>query len=324
MRRYRLLLPLLALLAGCDGGPPIPETDLRLTVVSGAEPVAPGQGFPLTVVRVWDKTLLPSEWSDAVLSPLVLRLVDATRREDGARVEETRRYRAYAFGLGDVLVPAPTFVARPRAGGLEQRVAADGLRIRVRPAVDPEAPGTPEIPDDLLEERARWGPWALGGAALTALVLAAILVRRRRRAPPSVPSVPVAGPPPETPDAAALRALAGLRTDATDAPDGLRATFSAASDVVRTYVGLRFGVRAMERTSEELLRETPAGGASGASVREGLRGVLAPCDAVKFANVLPSLEARAHLFAAAEGFVRATAAGGAASGPAVRAGERAS
>ena len=191
----------------------------------------------------------------------------------------------------------------------------------MRPTVDPEAPGTPEIPDDLLEERARWGPWAIGGAVLTASVLAAIVVRRRRRAPTPVPSVPVAGPPPETPDAAALRALAGLRADAADAPDGLRATFSAASDVVRTYAGLRFGVRAMERTTEELLRETPAGGASGASVREGLRGVLAPCDAVKFANVLPSLEARARLFDAAEGFVRASAADGAASGPAARVGE---
>jgi hypothetical protein len=62
------------------------------------------------------KALVPTAWTTA-RSPLVVRLEGTTRRED-ARVEETRRYRGYAFSRTDVLVPAAArrAPARGRAG----------------------------------------------------------------------------------------------------------------------------------------------------------------------------------------------------------------
>ena len=54
-RRLLLLLVVAALPPACGGGAPIPDEDLPLRVTAGAEEVALGKAFPLTVVRVWSR-----------------------------------------------------------------------------------------------------------------------------------------------------------------------------------------------------------------------------------------------------------------------------
>ena len=74
----------LALLAACTRHDPIAaeELALRVALPAGLERVPFGQSFPLEVMRVWEKDLVPGEWDDRALAPLVVRLEEVTLRED--------------------------------------------------------------------------------------------------------------------------------------------------------------------------------------------------------------------------------------------------
>lgn len=286
------LLPCLALLAACGDRSPIPEEDLALHVTVGAGEIELGRAFPLTVVRVWSRELTPAVWRDDLLAPLALKPVDVSQREDDERVEETRRFSAYAFVAGDVTVPAPSFHARPRAGGPERVVAGKPLALTVRPALDPKHPGPVEWPDGPLRPAFPWLPWTAGlGVALVAFVL---FLRRRRRTPAPPAPAPVASPPAPGPAERALERLAALRSRASGAAEPF---YVEAAAIVRDYVGERFRVRAAEMTSEELVAALPAG---------RLATFLRICDLVKFAGARPGPDARAHVLDHAEAIVRET------------------
>lgn len=269
-----------ALLAGCGSGAPIPETDLLLSVTPGAFEVELGKPFPLTVVRVWRKDLDPGAWSDKALAPLAVKLEEETRRDDGTRVEETRRYLAHAFSLDDVVVRSLKLVALPKDGGAERKVSATGFRIRVKPALDPESPGPPELPGEPPPSRT----WMWGGVG--ALAVALVLFLALRRKPKSPEPAPVAAPPPPpSPRDRALERLSG-------------ASVEAAAEIVREYVAEARGVRALEMTTEQLLAAMPS---------QALAKVLGPADLVKFAAHAPTASERDAVLASAEALVRETA-----------------
>jgi len=167
-RRFRALA--LLFLAACNR--PVSEHPLRFE--TDVDEVALGARFELSVVRTWDEGGKPVEWESGALA---LRLRETEVREAGGRVEETRRYDAYAFSEIDV----------------------PGLDVAVRRAVDPAAPGDPERP---APPRAAW-PWWV--AAALVLLAGAVLLRRRRPAPG------VGATPEEPPRESALDKLAALR-----------------------------------------------------------------------------------------------------------------
>ena len=81
-----------------------------------------------------------------------------------------------------------------------------------------------------------------------------------------------------------------------------------ASNVVREYVRDRFGVPALEWTTEELMADpwTAASPTATAASRELVAGVLTSCDLVKFALAASSPADRDRLLDAAEAFVTHT------------------
>ena len=275
MRRFFLL----ALLAGCGPKPPIPKTDLLLDITPGTLEVQPGEPFPLTVTRVWQKDLVPSEWSDKALAPLAVRLEEETRRDDGARIEETRRYVAHAFSLKDVLIRGVKLVALPKDGGPERKVSATGFRIRVRPALDPEDPGPPELPGEPPASRG----WMWGGAGAFVLLAFLFLALRRKARPVALVPEPAPPPPEVAPHERALERLRRL------------AAVEGAADVLREFLLEAKGIRALEKTTEELLRVVPA---------PSLAKVLTTCDLGKFAALALTPPERADVLASAEAFVR--------------------
>ena len=262
-----VFVALLVLAAGCSRQPPIP--DRPLLVSAGVETVLLGQAFPLTVVRTWSKARTPLEWSDRTLAPLAVKLIEASRREDGQRVEETRRYRAYAFRPGEWTEP---------------------VALRVEAALDPERPGDPELPT-APPDAARW-PWVLAG-----MVLVAVLLLRRRRRRPEV--VPVTAPAPEAPPGPHLRALERIEALRARRPDGreqIQAFYVEATGLLRDYIGERFGESTEIETSEELIASHP-----------DLRAPLRHCDLVKFARHVPSDAERERMLDEAATFVRGSA-----------------
>ncbi|MDJ0974964.1 MAG: hypothetical protein QNJ98_10930 [Planctomycetota bacterium] len=295
MRRGGVLLLLTLALAACGEAPAIPPVDLQLTVQADTENVELGRAFPVTVVRVWHTALEPEPFDDAMLAPLSLVLESSTRTEDGTRVMETRRFRAYAFTRRDVVVRSPVFRARSAEG--EVRVAkADSLRLRVEPLLDPDATGEPELPGGPLPERTNWTPlWILLAVALAATATFGFV--RRREHPGEAPPEPA--PEPKR-DGWAQVELDALRAEARDDPEALRATTYAIGRLARRFAAATYDLRTRERTTPEIVRAARGAASVPAPAREHLASLLPACDLVTFGAFPSSPAARDALFDEAE------------------------
>jgi len=286
-----------ALAGACRRAPAPAGEDLAIRVDAPSGEVAFGQAFPLTVVRTWSPELIPEEWSDEALAPLVIRVLESTTREDQRRVEATRRCLAHAFRRGEVVVPPIAFRARPTDGSAERVATAPELRLRVRSALAAGEPGPPELPGGPLPYPTRWLPWTAAAAlALAALALVGWRATRRRR--PVEPLAPEPLPPAVPPHVRALERLERLRAHEPSDDDANEAWHVEAATIVREYVGERFSVRALERTTSELLPAAPE------AHRPLLADVLRRCDRVKFAAKRPGAEERSPLIETAASFVK--------------------
>lgn len=304
MKRVALLA--VALAAACADGPPLPPGDVLLQVSAQADEVELGRAFPLTVQRAWNAGLVAEDWDSERLAPLALELEDTRRRERGGRVEETLRYRAYAFELGAVSVPAASFAAKARDGGAELTATSEAFEMRVRGVIDAQAPGDPELPGD--PPPAPF-PWLPVGVSVAVLAAATFLVARGRRKPsPEAPA-----PPPPRVDRSHERALArleALRSAPSEALADVQAFHVEAAATLRAYLHERFAAGTPQMTTEELVDAPVAEHVSGEQ-QARLAGVLRECDLVKFARAAPGAGERGALLDAACAFVRATAGGAA-------------
>ena len=119
--------------------------------------------------------------------------------------------------------------------------------------------------------------------------------------------------------ALALAALGRLDAERLDTPEKIDAFYVRVSRILRRYLDWRFGLRAAQRTTEEVLREASAREAV-AGHRGALGAFLASCDRVKFAGHRPESGEASTALDNATGFVRDTA-DAAVRVPAVRAAE---
>ena len=273
MRRRLCLLPLLVLAAACGDGPPIGNVPLRITAKVQQVPL--GKAFPLEVVRTWSKGAAP-DWNDETLAPLQVRLVERSRRENADRVEETRRYEAYAFSLADLAEP---------------------VELRVTRALDPTAPGPAELPAAPLSGATPWAALLATALGAMALLLYVRRLRKPLRTPEVQPGVSEAAPGPHV---RALERLERLRAQQPAGHDELQAYYLEASGLVRDYARERFALMTAVLTTEELLARS--------THRAVLAEVLGHCDLVKFARHAATAPERKSMLNGAETFVRETSA----------------
>jgi len=285
--RIPAILLCLGLAACGDGrGPSLKDLEIRIEADRGE--IELGKGFPLAVVRTFDRDLVPAEWSDASLAPLVVRPVSVVSSESAGRIEERRTFVAYAFRLEEVRIPPPRLEATPRGGGPPRSVAGRGLSLRVIPALDPRNPGKPEPPGPRPGPPGRSAAWTAILAALLVGGAALLLLRRRGPAPP----------PPVPPAERALGRLRALRTDMDPGEfhDGLSA-------LLREFLSARFALRTRERTTEEILAAPETAHALGPDAHGALAGILARCDLARFAGERPRPDALARARDDAAAFV---------------------
>ena len=168
----------------------------------------------------------------------------------------------YAFGLADVTEP---------------------IEVDVERALDPDAPGPPELPGGLLPEPFSW--WlALGLTALAAFLLWPL------RPAPALVAAP-APPPTPPPQRQALERLARLRTLGPQTRDETQSFYGEATGLLRDFIG-----DAAVLTSDELIAR-----------HEPLAGPLRHCDFVLFARHSPAAAERERMLDGIEAFVRETA-----------------
>lgn len=165
--RWRPILALAALGAGCAPRPPIGGAVPGLQVVVPGDGVEFGMPFPLTVVRRWPEGSRVPPFDPTTLTPLVVVPAGQTRRSDGTRVEETLRFTARAFERGALTLTASFEL--PGAGGGAQVVTAPPTTLTVRSALAAAANANPaeaELPGDVLLEGGNRAVWMFAGVEI--------------------------------------------------------------------------------------------------------------------------------------------------------------
>ncbi len=150
--------------------------------------------------------------------------------------------------------------------------------------------------------RENW-PWVAGGVAGVAILTAIIvmLVRRARR-----PKKAVLAPEPEKPlHVRTLLALEEIEKKKLCQQGLVKQYHSETTDILRGYIEERFGVPAMESTTDDLLGALRMS-SMGASQREQLANLLRMADMVKFAKWTPLLTENEQLMAGAIKLVQQT------------------
>ncbi len=334
MRSAALLLALLALLAvlpaAAAAAPDAPDaprgggapptltaeaTDGPLTARLSVTPARPAPGTPVDLVIVAAVAAdVGADPTVAVAWPDVLGALTTALGEDVVEVESARvaadgrsfvaRLRFYDEGA-HALPPLPVRVTR--GGERLAEVSLEGVTLQIDVDVPADAEPAPARDALPLVVPPPPVPWTLLGAAalmLAAIVVAVFLWRRRARA---------AAPPPP-PVAAHEKALAALRSLAARAlPEHgeVEPYFVALSEILRSYLEDRFGLRAPEQTTEEFLAEVSQTAAGRRAIegahRDVLREFLTRADLVKFARARPAEDECAAAGRSAEQFVTDTA-----------------
>jgi len=196
-----------------------------------------------------------------------------------------------AFELGQLEIPSFD-VAVTAADGSEETLATNPVGVEVASVGADESGDIRDIrgPLEIPLGALRLALWIL----LPLLVAGLLWVLARRLRPKREAARSVPAQPPRPAHDIALEALAALERSPLLERGQVKEYHIEASDILRTYVGARFGVDALEMTTHEVLSALASTGANGRFL-EGLGAFLDQCDLVKFAKVRPSADAARHV-----------------------------
>lgn len=236
----------------------------------------------------------------------------------------TRQAQVYDLDMlvsGEYSVPAITirYVDRRKDDAEEaaSELSTEPFTITVASLLegefDPQQFHDVKPPATLVADRT-WGwAWVTAGV-LAGLAGAGLLVRYfvgRSQRPRSVSVIP--------PHEWALRQLRELVAAKLIEAGRVQEFYFRLSEIVRTYIELRFGLMAPERTTEEFLAELRSSDALSADRKALLEEFLEACDMVKFALYEPATEEIERAFNAARDFVQQSVPASVATSPSARA-----
>jgi hypothetical protein len=241
--------------------------------------VTVGQRFAVTYRISAPDSLVPvlRDRVDAARCRFVSMSWDDSRAP--GRLDRTATVVLIPAALDSVVVPPLAFdFVSPQGDTL--RAWSDGFEIpirRIATASDDPRGLKPqwEVPPDY----AKWAALALAGVAAVALV---VWWLRRRRA-----RVEAAPEPRLPPDYVALAELERIAAMGLVERGEIKTYYTLVADVVRRYIGERFHVESMDRTTPELLDEL----AQRRIDADGLAALLREADLVKFAKHRPDVAA---------------------------------
>jgi hypothetical protein len=208
------------------------------------------------------------------------------RTEEKVSPTETRlRIRLAAFRLpGEVEIPA--LRVQYQEEGRVESLSTEAMPVQIVTSLTPEVTEIHDIkePIDLMVPR----DFRLLGWLLLALLLALVaylIYRKLRKEPPPV-ETPVPAPPLPPPDVEAEAALRRLAEKGLIGKGELGAFYTELSEIMKRYVGRRFDIPYLERTTSEVLVDLRPK-KLGAEPISDLRAILDASDLVKFAKFLP-------------------------------------
>ena len=232
--------------------------------------------------------------ADAALSSLtVLNQIEAAPKPlpDGS-IEETRTLVVAAYKTGRQEVPAVKVLTRD-ASGHEETTSSAPMSFDVA-SVLKEGETTPaDLKHPItMAERLVW-PWAVLGLLLLAAAAYLVWRRRRRRPAPALPAVPP--PPPRPEHEIAYEELQQLLASGRLERGETKAFYIELAEILRRYLGRRFGIDTFERTTFEILETLRTARVQSNALTLAAQ-CLGSCDLVKFAKYVPDRdETRRHV-----------------------------
>jgi len=282
--------------SGGDGGAgeaPDPDAPTVAARVDMAEAHV-GDPVHLEVVAIAKSAVPVNLPSTLELGPFSL----LDRKESEQNLGDGRIRRVFtltvaAYEPGPKEVPAieVTYLG-PRGDVRTARTSPVAIKIGSLIANEPEPAIKDAAPPVSVVEENLWPAYAAGGlvAAGFGALLTIAIVRRLRARRGERP-----GPPPRPAHEVALERLDRLGAYGFLENADNRPFYFAVSEVIREYLGARFGFDSLELTTDELVAQLRR--SSGREIVVGeIQGWLSACDLVKFAKISPSAaEARGAL-----------------------------
>jgi hypothetical protein len=264
-----------------SGGSPV-----TLEVSADRSSVTVGDPVTLTfrLRHAKDVSIVTFDADRALAALEVLDQKEGTPRVlDDGRVEEIHTVTVAAFETGAKELASVRVIYKD-AAGREGSIAARRIPITVT-SVLTEGQNEPadlkkpaEMPGSAL-----W-PWMLLAALLVAALVAFLWWRRRRRRPEGETALPAA--PPRPAHEIAYAELQRLLSTNLLEKGAIKEFYIELAEIIRRYLGNRYGIDTFDRTSSEILeslRMVRAPVKAMAMVSE----FLSACDLVKFAKYLP-------------------------------------
>ena len=253
-----------------------------------------GDPIHLEVVAIAKSSVPVNLPSTLELGPFAL----LDRKDSEQALGDGRMRRLYALTVATyapgqkAIPPVEVTYLGPRGDVRTVRTAPVPVKIASLIANEPEPALKDAAPPVAVMVQNLWPAYAAGAlvaAALGALVTFLIVrrLRARRGARP--------GPPPRPAHEVALEKLDRLGAYGFLENADNRPFYFAVSEVIREYLGARYGFDSLELTTDELMSELRRQ-AGRELVMSEIEGWLAGCDLVKFAKISPSAsEARGAL-----------------------------
>ena len=278
--------------------------------VTPAEPVI-GDALTLTLEVVAEPAveLLMPEFGEALGRFEIIDFAPSERIDADGRTVARQIYRLQPARSGPQSIPPlrVEFVDRrpgrspAPAGEDAYEILTERLRLEIAPILAADAPlELRPVHGDLGPRRGPLGPawmWALGALVFAGILApfawrayAAARARRRQRSAYEV----------------ARQALDGLLAGGRPDAERMDAFYVALSQIVRTYLEDRFGLRSPELTTQEFLTEMGRSPDLARSHQQLLRDFLTQADLVKFAGHRPEATVVGESIASAERFLEET------------------
>lgn len=297
---FVLLLPLFMITAPLNA-----QRDPVVRAGIDVRTITVGDRATLTVTVQHDTTSRVG-WPDTLQSLGSLEVLEV-RISDPTRVDGTLESRAQivltAFELGELEIPSVQLSVANESGE-SSTVQTEPIGINVVSVGQDEGGDIRDIKPPLAIPR-NWllvAVWLFAGAAL--IVVAWWLYRRFLRGREATePATSLA--PPRPPHEIAFEALDALANSDLLERGDVKQYHIEISEIIRTYLEGRYGIPAMEMTSEDVLWELQRDQLR-ETVYDRLSEFFVRCDLVKFAKSRPNVQASRELMPVARAIVDQT------------------
>ncbi|MDZ7738486.1 MAG: hypothetical protein U5K32_05350 [Bacteroidales bacterium] len=263
--------------------------------------------YSIKVTQPDDIRLIMPEYRDTLISNIEILSqteVDTTYKSDGYLILN-KTYNITSFDTGFYQIP-PYYLEYVTPNG-KKRFYSDYQPLQVR-RVDITPPDSTDVIFDIKgPEKVGYSageilPWVLLAVviAVAAWFLYRYLQRRSKKKEPEGPKMPD-----EPIHIISFRELDKLEKKRLWQAGKIKEYYSRLTEIIRYYLEIRYGIRALEMTSEEIIE-----GLAGKDINEGdmvlLRSILRNADLSKFARYTHDAESNTEALSNARSFVSNT------------------